>query len=388
MKAVARLAILGGPKSIAQSFDRSASSPVTIRRGDRRVLSLESALSASSGSTHAVACSSGSAGLHAALLLEGVMAGDEVVVPPLVCMAVVNVLLMAGMRPVFADVLPMTLSLDPAAVEASISPRTRAIISVHQYGIPASVELGSLARRTGVPLIGDYAEAPGLVLKGAHDGCATKESAKVLSFGVGKLIDAGGGGALLVETSEAANELRRIIAYGFDEAETPARVGANYLANSGESGRALFLLQRFGRLSDRLRSGRRVVSEALAGLPVTLVQGMNVDEVLSRSFVLLLPSELRRLRAQALAALLAEGLDASAPFVVLPEDRLFVRETAQTPSNLAVARDLAQRALLVRAHSVNGRQFESIALALQKVFSQLGELRRLAPVCQVVHAHW
>src|SRR6266851_6355113 len=100
------------------------------------------------GVKHAVAVSSGTAGLHLALLAHGIGADDEVVTTPFTFIASANTVLMAGARPVFADVEAETFCIEPAMVEAAITPRTRAIMPVHLYGHPAQMdELTDIARR-------------------------------------------------------------------------------------------------------------------------------------------------------------------------------------------------------------------------------------------------
>jgi perosamine synthetase len=91
------------------------------------------------GVPHASAVSSGTAGLHLALRAVGVEAGDEVITSPFSFVASANASVYEGARPVFADIDPVTLNLDPAAAEAAITPRTKAILPVHIFGYPADM---------------------------------------------------------------------------------------------------------------------------------------------------------------------------------------------------------------------------------------------------------
>src|SRR5579863_8134785 len=100
---------------------------------------------------HAVAVSSGTAGLHLALLTLGIGNGDEVIVPSFAFVAVANSVLQAGATPVFAEIDPVTLNLDPADVESRIGKKTRAILVVHTFGVPAEMDaLRKLADRHGL----------------------------------------------------------------------------------------------------------------------------------------------------------------------------------------------------------------------------------------------
>lgn len=118
-----------------------------------------------------VAVNSGTSGLHLGLLASGVGAGDEVIVPSFTFAATGNSVALTGATPVFADIEPDTFTLDPAAVEAAITPRTKGIMPVHLYGHPARMrELIAIAEKHGVALYEDAAQAHGASLDGAPVG--------------------------------------------------------------------------------------------------------------------------------------------------------------------------------------------------------------------------
>ncbi len=118
-----------------------------------------------------VAVNSGTAGLHLGLLAAGVGPGDEVIVPSFTFAATGNAVALTGATPVFADIEPDTFTLDPAAVEASVTNRTKGIMPVHLYGHPARMrELGSIADRHGLALYEDAAQAHGAALGGRPVG--------------------------------------------------------------------------------------------------------------------------------------------------------------------------------------------------------------------------
>src|SRR6187551_612750 len=109
-----------------------------------------------------VAVSSGTAGLHLGLLAAGVGPGDEVIVPSFTFAATGNSVALTGATPVFADIEPDTFTLDPASVEAAITPQTKGIMPVHLYGHPGRMrELTEIAERHGVALYEDAAQAHG-----------------------------------------------------------------------------------------------------------------------------------------------------------------------------------------------------------------------------------
>ena len=129
-----------------------------------RVPEFEAAFAARVGAAHASAVSSGTAGLHLALRAVGVGEGDEVITSPFSFVASANVAVYEGARPVFADIDPVTLNLDPAAAEAAITPRTRVLLPVHIFGYPADLPaFEALAAGHGLGLVEDACEALGAV---------------------------------------------------------------------------------------------------------------------------------------------------------------------------------------------------------------------------------
>ncbi len=127
-----------------------------------RVPAFEQAFAAFVGAPLASAVSSGTAGLHLALRAVGVGAGDEVITSPFSFVASANAVLYEGARPVFADIDPVTLNLDPAAAAAAVSERTRALLPVHIFGYPADLPTFELlARERGLAIVEDACEALG-----------------------------------------------------------------------------------------------------------------------------------------------------------------------------------------------------------------------------------
>ena len=141
------------------------------------------------GLGRAAAVSSGTAGLHLALLALGVGPGDQVIIPSYVCTAVLNAVCHAGAEPVLADIDPETFNIDPRDVAGRITGRTRAIIAPHLFGQPADLD-GLLA--LNIPLIEDCAQALGAQYRGRSVG--TFGAAAVFSFYATKMITTGEGG--------------------------------------------------------------------------------------------------------------------------------------------------------------------------------------------------
>jgi len=153
------------------------------------------------GAPYAAAVSSGTAGLHMLCHIAGVGEGDEVITSPVSFVATANCFIFEGGRPVFADVDPDTLNLDPAAVEAAITDRTKGIVAVDMFGYPCELnELRAIAERHGLWLIDDSCEALGAEYKGRPIGSHGPSGA--FGFYPNKQITTGEGGAVTTHDEE------------------------------------------------------------------------------------------------------------------------------------------------------------------------------------------
>ena len=169
----------------------------------------EAELAAYHGVPHAIAVSSGTAGLHLALLALGIGDGGEVILPSFAFIAVANAVRQAGAAPVFAEIDPLTLNLDPRAVETAITPRTQAILVVHTFGVPADLEaLRAIAERHHLALIEDACEAIGATFDGRRIG--SFGDLAVLGFYPNKQMTTGEGGAILARSPAHAARLRTL----------------------------------------------------------------------------------------------------------------------------------------------------------------------------------
>lgn len=168
---------------------------------------LEGAFATRVGAAYAVVVNSGTAALHAATSAAGIRPGDEVIVPGLTFAASANCVIYQGGTPVFADVRPDTLNLDPAAVEAAITPHTRAIVAVDYSGQPADLdELGAIARQHDLHLIEDAAHALGATYRGRPVGGISPLS--TFSLHPVKHITTGEGGVITTQDESLAQRMR------------------------------------------------------------------------------------------------------------------------------------------------------------------------------------
>ena len=161
------------------------------------------------GSSHAVAVNSGTSALHLCIRALGIGPGDEVIVPSFAFIAVANAVRYEGATPVFVDIEPATLNLDPRKAEAALSPRTRAVIVVHTFGFPAKLrEILALAKRHHLFVIEDACEAFGAQYGASKVG--SLGDLGVFAFYPNKLITTGEGGIVVTHHHETASLLRSL----------------------------------------------------------------------------------------------------------------------------------------------------------------------------------
>lgn len=247
-----------------------------LERGDfingSAVSKFEAAFAGYCGSRFCVGTASGTASLHLALLSLGIGPGDEVITTPMTFIATTEAITQAGASIVFADIDPGTLNLDPAAVRAAITPRTRAIIFVHLHGNPSGLaETADIAARQGIALIEDAAQAHGAWLEtgGVRRNAGTIGRIGAFSFFPGKNLGAfGDAGALITSSEQLATNARRLANHGREEKYRHLVEGFNYRLDTLQ---AAILEAKLPLLDSHVDARNRIASmylERLSGLPL------------------------------------------------------------------------------------------------------------------------
>ena len=173
-----------------------------------------------------VAVNSGTSALHMALLALGIGPGDEVIVPSFTFAATANSVALAGATPVFVDIEPDTFCISPAAIEAALSPRTRAIMPVHLYGHPAAMDrIMPIARQHGLQIIEDAAQAHAATLWDTPVGAFGDAGA--FSFYPTKNMTSGEGGMVTTADSEVARTVRLLRNQGMEQRYRNEVIGFN-----------------------------------------------------------------------------------------------------------------------------------------------------------------
>jgi dTDP-4-amino-4,6-dideoxygalactose transaminase len=325
------------------------------------------------GAPHAIACSSGTAALHMALLACGVRPGDEVIAPSHTFASTSLAILHAGAVPVFCDVAE-DQTLSPSAVEPLVTGRTRALVVVHLYGIPCDMErILPAARRHGLRVIEDCAQATGAEVQGRKAG--TLGDAGCFSLSMVKHVSTGGEGGMVVTGSDqVAGVCRSLRNYGreqdADGGWAHARVGFNYRLTEMQS---IIGLNELARLDSwnlpRRRGFAKIYDHAFSGLYGVRAVPLNSPQRLNAYWKYPLQVEPDRLACgmdELRAALAAEGI---------PEAGGAWPETYQEPAfadpsgrRCPVAEQLGKRTLVLALHPTwEKAHIETCVAAVKKV---------------------
>jgi perosamine synthetase len=220
------------------------------------------------GAPYAAAVSSGTTGLHLLCVAAGIGPGDEVITSPYSFAATANCFLYEGGVPVFADIDPRTLNLDPAAVEAAITERTKAIVAVDIYGYPCELdELRALADSHGLALIDDACEALGAEYRGAPVG--SRSTSCVFAFYPNKQLTTGEGGMVITHSEEEWHLIRSMRNQGRPEPGgwlEHVRLGFNYRLSDIASALGVGQLERLDEILALRREAAMRYRELLGGL--------------------------------------------------------------------------------------------------------------------------
>jgi dTDP-4-amino-4,6-dideoxygalactose transaminase len=333
-----KLAIEGGPPvrdcylpyGRHEVTDADVSAVEEVLRSNRltigpKIAEFEQLLARTVEAPAAAAVSSGTAALHLAYLAAGIGPGDEVITSPLTFAATANAALYVGARPVFADVDDATLNLSPAAAEAAITEKTKAVVPVHYAGRSCEMEeFRDLCERRGLQLIEDASHAPGAIYNGSPVGSYSSGLA-TWSFHPVKHVAAGEGGAV-TGNRELVERVRLLRNHGKPEPDPQAQTwlydiiqrGYNYRLS--DIGAALAASQ-LGRLAAKLQRRRELAAlyaERLAGLEELRLPPADDAESVSAWHLYVVRLRLDRLsagRAEVFAALRAENIGVQVHYV-------------------------------------------------------------------------
>ena len=335
-----RLAIEGG-RPVRETFlpyarqlvsDDDVQAVVEVLRSDwlttgPKVEKFEKTFASYTGAKCAVAMSSGTAGLHAAAFAAGLGPGNEAITTPLTFVASANCVLYQQARPVFVDVQPDSLNIDPARIEPRITSRTKVLIPVDYAGQPADLdELREIAARHGLVVIEDAAHALGATYKGRRVG--TLAALTVFSTHPVKHITTGEGGMVVTDDPELARQLRVFRNHGITSEARDRQgwfyemtaLGHNYRLTDIQCALGLSQLQKLDVWLERRRAIASSYNEAFAGMSEIEIPAVRSDRESAWHLypIRLNLSKLRVGRGEVFKALRSENIGVNVHYIPVP----------------------------------------------------------------------
>jgi perosamine synthetase len=307
----------------------------------------ERAMARYAGTSEGVAVNSGTSGLHLCLAAAGVGPGDEVITSPFSFVASANCALYQGARPVFADIDPLTLTLDPERVEAAVSPWTRALLPVDVFGQPAAMEdLLEVAGRHGLVVIRDACEAIGAERNGLRVGKQGK--ATVFAFYPNKQMTTGEGGVVVTDDADFARLIRSMANQGRDDNGTwmnHVRLGYNYRLDEMSAALGLSQLARLDTILDRRARVAAWYNERLADCDDVRTPFVAPATTRISWFVYVVRLDPCINRAAVIAGLEADGVPARPYFVPIHLQPLYRERFGHRPGDFPVTEQIARTTL-------------------------------------------
>lgn len=234
-----------------------------------RVKAFEEAFAVMCGVKYAIATTSGTTALHTALLAHGIGEGDEVITSAFTFIASANSILYVGARPVFVDIDPVTFNLNPALIEAAITPRTKAILPVHLYGLSCDMDaIQAIARKHNLVVVEDACQSHAAEYKGRKAG----------SFGTGtfslyptKNMTSGEGGMITTNDPVIDEKCRVIRQHGMRKRYYHDELGFNFRMTDIHAAVGLEQLKKLERFNEKRQANAEFLSTHLKGVTVPAV---------------------------------------------------------------------------------------------------------------------
>ena len=342
----------------------------------RQVVEFESRFAERVGADHAVAVTNCTAGLHLALVILGVGPGDEVIVPSLSFIATANAVRYVGATPVFVDVDPATHNVTPEGVGAAITAATKAVIAVHQSGVPADVDgLQRVCEPRGVAVVEDAACAIGSTYRGRPVGQGASLAA--FSFHPRKVLVTGEGGMVTTTNPEWAKRLRRLRDHGmsvsqFDRhnsdkpiIEAYLETGFNYRMTDMQAAIGLVQLGKLDTMLERRRAQAARYTAGLGDIPGIQLSADPVHGATSfQSYWVVLPDDFPVDRNELLALLLAAGVSARRGIMAAHLEPAFTDVTSRP---LPITERITHQSLLLPLfHEMTDGQQDHIISAIHR----------------------
>ncbi len=341
-----------------------------------KLVEFERAIADYVGLPFAIAVNSGTSGLHLCVRALGIEEGDEVIVPSFTFIAAANAVVYERATPVFVDIDPITMNLDPEKIESAITPRTRAIMVVHTFGRPAPMrDIIRIAKKHGLLIIEDACEAVGAKYQGQKAG--TFGNAGVFAFYPNKQITTGEGGMIVTHDERIAVRVRSLRNQGrgasgewFEHEE----LGYNYRLSEMSCAIGIVQLKRLETILERRATIARIYEQKLAGLPgLILPSTVNVGERVSWFVyvVRLSDSFTRQDRDEIVAELHNRGIGCGRYFAPIHLQSFYRKSFGYEPGSLPNTERVAARTLaLPFFNRITEAQIDKVCHALTELIEQ------------------
>jgi perosamine synthetase len=339
---------------------REIDAVVSVMRSDRlslgpKLAEFEQEFTRRMGVRHAICCSSGTAGLHAAWRALGLSRDDEVITTPFSFIASSNSIMFEGARPVFVDIDPQTWQIDAGRIEAAVTPRTKAILPVDVFGsLPDMDAVQQIARRHGLRVLEDSCEAIGASYRGRPAG--TLGEAGVFAFYPNKQITTGEGGMVVTNDDEIARLVRSVVNQGRDPDAgwlAHARLGFNYRMTDIQAAIGVEQMRRLDEILDRRAGVARMYTERLREVPrVSLMRIPPEVQVSWFVFVVRLGDEYTRAQRDAILAGLSEaGIGCNNYFTPIHLQPFYIEAFGYREGDFPVTEALSARTIALPFHN-------------------------------------
>ncbi len=307
------------------------------------------------GVKHAVACSSGTAGLHMCWKALGVGRGDEVITTPFSFIASSNSIMFDGGKPVLVDIDPQTWQIDPARVGAAVTPRTKAILPVDVFGAPSDMDaVWAIARRHNLRVLEDSCEALGATYKGRPAG--TLGEAGVFGFYPNKQMTTGEGGMVVTNDDDIAFQVRSLRNQGRDPEGgwlAHPRLGYNYRMCDILAALGTAQVRRLDEILTQRDRVARLYQERLADEPRLVLQKVPADTRISWFvFVVRLSDDYTPADRDAiLKRLQAQGVGCNVYFPPIHLQQFYQDQLGYRPGDFPITEALAARTMALPFHN-------------------------------------
>jgi len=335
----------------------------------KKVAEFEQQFAAFIGVKYAIATANGTTALHAALLAQGIAAGDEVITTPFSFIATANAIRMAGATPVFVDINEKTFNINPYLIEKAITPKTKAILPVHLFGLPAEMDkIIAIAEKYHLAIIEDACQAHGAEFQGK----------KVGSFGTGcfsfyptKNMTTGEGGMITTNDDSIAHRARMIINHGSEKKYYHDTVGYNYRMTDIAAAIGIVQLQKLTAFNQQRRLNAQYLNQELHHISGIVLPENHTGHVFHQ-YTLRVKSGFGRSRDQLNTGLQEQGIG-TAVFYPLPihKQKAYQQFNHQT---YPVAEQMAHEVLSLPIHSgLRQLELDTIIRIFREIYTQKRE---------------